>query len=83
MYKAYKFRMYLTDSQRVLVHKTFGCCRFVYNYFLNKCKENGYQNGYINGNRVYSEYSVRPVIVLDADTLVTSSGTSSDPFIVS
>ena len=46
MYRAYKFRMYLTDSQKILVHKTFGCCRFVYNHFLNKCKENGYQKAY-------------------------------------
>ena len=46
MYKAYKFRMYLTDSQKILVHKTFGCGRFVYNHFLNKCKENGYQKTY-------------------------------------
>ena len=46
MYKAYKFRMYLTDSQKILVHKTFGCGRFVYNHFLNKCKENGYQKAY-------------------------------------
>ncbi len=46
MYKAYKFRMYLTDNQKELVHKTFGCTRFVYNHFLNKCKENGYQKAY-------------------------------------
>ena len=46
MYKTYKFRMYLTDSQKILVHKTFGCTRFVYNHFLNKCKENGYQKAY-------------------------------------
>lgn len=46
MYKAYEFRMYLTDSQKILVHKTFGCARFVYNHFLNKCKENCYQKAY-------------------------------------
>ena len=46
MYKSYKFRMYLTDSQKILVHKTFGCTRFIYNHFLNKCKENGYQKAY-------------------------------------
>ena len=46
MYKTYKFRMYLIDSQKILVHKTFGCTRFVYNHFLNKCKENGYQKAY-------------------------------------
>ena len=46
MYKAYKFRMYLTCNQKKLVHKTFGCTRFVYNYFLGKCKENGYKKAY-------------------------------------
>ena len=46
MYKAYKFRMYLTDYQKELVHKTFGCTRFVYNHFLNKCKENCYKKAY-------------------------------------
>ncbi len=46
MYRAYKFRMYLTYKQKILVHKTFGCCRFVYNHFLNKCKENSYQKAY-------------------------------------
>lgn len=42
MYKAYKFRLYPDDKQIVLIHKTFGCARFVYNYFLDKCKSTGY-----------------------------------------
>lgn len=42
MYKAYKFRLYPNDTQKILIHKTFGCYRFVYNYFLVKCKSNGY-----------------------------------------
>ena len=46
MYKAYRFRLYPNDSQRVLIHKTFGCVRFVYNYFLDKCKKNGYIKAY-------------------------------------
>ena len=46
MYKAYRFRLYPNDSQRILIHKTFGCARFVYNYFLNKCKKNGYIKAY-------------------------------------
>ena len=46
MYKAYKFRLYPNDSQRILIHKTFGCVRFVYNYFLDKCKKNGYIKAY-------------------------------------
>lgn len=31
----YKFRIYPTKEQEVLFAKTFGCTRFVYNYFLN------------------------------------------------
>ena len=46
MYKAYRFRLYPNDSQRTLIHKTFGCVRFVYNYFLDKCKKNGYIKAY-------------------------------------
>ena len=40
IYKAYKFRLYPTDNQRILIHKTFGCVRFVYNHFLNYQKNN-------------------------------------------
>jgi len=32
--KAYKFRIYPTEEQRILLHKTFGCVRFVYNKML-------------------------------------------------
>ena len=46
MYKAYKFRLYPNDNQKELIHKTFGCTRFVYNHFLNKCKENRYIKSY-------------------------------------
>ena len=42
MYKTYKFRLYPTDKQKELIHKTFGCVRFIYNHFLDKCKNNGY-----------------------------------------
>ena len=40
IYKAYKFRLYPTDDQKVLINKTFGCKRFVYNYYLNYLKDN-------------------------------------------
>jgi putative transposase len=32
--KSYKFRIYPNKNQRVLIHKTFGTCRFVYNHCL-------------------------------------------------
>lgn len=36
MERAYKFRIYPNQQQRLLLAKTFGCCRFVYNYYLDK-----------------------------------------------
>ncbi len=46
IYRAYKFRLYPTEKQRILIHKTFGCSRFVYNYYLNYQKENGVQKSF-------------------------------------
>lgn len=34
MEKAYKFRIYPNKKQKEILAKTFGCCRFVYNYYL-------------------------------------------------
>lgn len=36
MEKSYRFRIYPNEKQRVLIAKTFGCVRFVYNYYLDK-----------------------------------------------
>ena len=36
MEKAYKYRIYPNKKQRELINKTFGCCRFVYNHYLDK-----------------------------------------------
>lgn len=44
-YKAYKFRIYPTASQQELITKTFGCCRYVFNYYLNLRKEKYEANG--------------------------------------
>ena len=41
-YRAYKFRIYPDKLQKELIDKTFGCSRFIYNYFLNKIKEDKY-----------------------------------------
>lgn len=34
--KAYKFRIYPNKEQQILINKTFGCSRFVFNHFLSK-----------------------------------------------
>ena len=37
--KCYKFRIYPTEEQERQIQRTFGCCRYVYNYYLAKRKE--------------------------------------------
>ena len=42
IHRAYKFRMYPTKEQAVLIHKTFGCTRLVYNYCLDLKRNHKY-----------------------------------------
>ena len=42
IHKAYQFRLYPTNNQVALIHKTFGCTRFVYNYCLDLKRNNKY-----------------------------------------
>ena len=39
IHKAYKIRIYPNAVQKEMIEKTFGCTRFVYNYFLSERKE--------------------------------------------
>ena len=39
MYKSYQFRLYPNDSQTIMIQKTFGCTRLVYNHYLEKRKK--------------------------------------------
>ena len=36
MEHSYRFRIYPTKEQTIQIQRTFGCCRFVYNYYLAK-----------------------------------------------
>ena len=45
VYKAFKYRIYPTPEQENLIQRTFGCCRFVYNYFLEAQKSAYALNG--------------------------------------
>ena len=36
MEKSYKYRIYPNKEQQEIIQKTFGSCRFVYNYYLDK-----------------------------------------------
>ena len=39
MLKAFKYRIYPNNEQKIQIEKTFGCCRFVYNQILAYRKE--------------------------------------------
>ena len=41
--RAYKYRIYPNKEQQILIQKSFGCSRFVYNHFLAK-KIESYKN---------------------------------------
>ena len=49
-YRAYKYRLYPNKQQEVLLAKHFGCCRFIYNYALDK-KIKAYQKDKTNLSR--------------------------------
>ena len=48
MYKAYKFRIYPNDEQKIFINKTFEITRYTYNYYLDKMINNGYVKPYAN-----------------------------------
>ena len=49
-YKAYKFRLYPSEKQTILIHKTFGCVRLVYNHYLAKQQKEGIKKAFTNCN---------------------------------
>lgn len=57
--KSYKIRIYPTKSQIKQIEKTFGCCRFIYNYFLAKSikdyKETGKSNTFYQNSKLIPE----------------------------
>ena len=65
IHKAFKFRLYPNQKQMELIHKTIGCSRFVFNFFLGKQKEkDAYwsiteemkQNGQLSSNHWKGDY---------------------------
>lgn len=52
MLRAYKYRIYPNEEQKVLFAKTFGCCRFVYNWALS-LKIEAYKNSKESLGNVY------------------------------
>ena len=58
-HKTYKFRLYPNTEQKILIDKTFGCCRFVYNYFLSEKIEYYKQTKSLKGFKHNSEKELK------------------------
>lgn len=56
---AYKYRIYPNKKQQELIQKTFGCARFVYNYFLDlrikEYKNNGKSLNYYDTSKLLTQ----------------------------
>ena len=61
MLKAYKYRIYPNKEQEILIQKTFGCCRFVYNQTLNYRKEL-YENSKKSMNKISCNNYVNQIL---------------------
>ena len=58
MFKAIKIRLYPNNTQRSLIDQTLGCCRFIYNWGLEKRKtdyNNGVKTGYYQTCKMLTE----------------------------
>ena len=73
MNKSFKVRIYPTEEQRVLLEKTFGANRFVYNYFLNlKSKLYEFYRinlSYTNSSKVLSELKKQKTWLKEVDSV--------------
>ena len=60
---AYKYRIYPTEDQQVLLSKTFGCKRVIFNHYLNEQQER-----FKNKEKHLSNYDINKDITKLKDT---------------
>ena len=70
MYKAYKFRLYPNDEQKILINKTFGSARYTYNYYLDKMINNGYVKPYTNIQDYVDNLKYEATFLQEIDSVV-------------
>lgn len=70
MYKAYKFRLYPNDEQKILIHKIFGCKRFIYNYYLTLIRETKYMNAKVCINDYTKNLKYQYPFLTEVDSII-------------
>ena len=72
MNKAYKFRIYPNKEQQILINKTFGCCRKVWNLMLNDKIEN-YKQTKSFGKQTPAMYKEEYSFLKEVDSLALAN----------
>ena len=72
MNKAYKFRIYPNEEQRILIAKTFGCVRFIYNKMLGD-KIEYYNQAKEKLNNTPAQYKTEFEWLKEADSLALAN----------
>lgn len=72
MNKAYKFRIYPTTEQAILIQKTFGCVRFIYNHMLHDKMEYYKETGE-NLKRTPAQYKTTFQWLKEVDSLALAN----------
>ena len=70
MFRTYKFRLYPNKNQIEIINKIFGSSRYVYNYYLDKMKNNGYVSAYTNIKDYTSILKYNAVFLQEIDSIV-------------
>ena len=75
--KSYKFRLYPNKSQKIMIEKTFGCKRFVYNHFLAKSIEeyrfSGKSNSYNQNSKDLTSLKKELTWLAEVDSWATQN----------
>ena len=72
MNKTYKYRIYPNQSQVILINKTFGCCRFIYNKMLED-KISYYQETKLSLKNTPAQYKQEFEWLKEVDSLALSN----------
>jgi len=70
VYKSFKFRLYPDNKQKELLNKSFGCSRFIYNYYLSNIENNGYQNAYSNISDYVNNLKYKYLFLQEIDSTI-------------
>jgi len=71
--KGYKFRIYPSKEQQILINKTFGCCRLVYNLMLEEKQKYYEATGEYLGTHSISGYKKEREFLKEVDSLALTS----------